>query len=156
MKKIRIASLVIAIMMLCVCFASCGGSSNQVNCKISIAVNGEYIVDHVECPVKSEAPVVMDALELALEYLGVDYELGSTNLKRIVVDGVEYAEGPDAANENHRFWVYTANGVEPDKGSAAVNALNEGDDIVFTYTSIPIENNNADADGADGEAEPNA
>ena len=91
--------------------------------------------------------MVIDALKIALDFLGVDYEIGSTNLKRLVYDGVEYAEGRDAEGKNHWFWVYTANGVEPENGSAAVNELNEGDYIEFVYTSIPVETTDSAAEG---------
>ena len=143
MKKTRIAAIVMAILMLGASMISCaGGASKEVKCTLSVVVDGEYLVDSLEVPTKGSGdadPVVLDALKIALDYLGVNYELGSTNLKRVMFDGKEYAEGRDAEGKNHWFWVYTCNGVEPENGSAAVNAVNEGDYIEFIYTSIPVE-----------------
>ena len=158
MKKIRIAAIIMALVMLCASVISCnGGAAKQVKCTISVVVDGEYIVDTLECPVKANgdnAPVVIDALKVALDYLGVDYEIGSTNLKRLVFDGVEYAEGRDAEGKNHRFWVYTANGEEPENGSAVVNVLNDGDYIEFIYDSIPVESDvDTTEDGGEDEVE---
>lgn len=157
MKKVKIISVLLAALVLCGCLVSCGGNANkQVNCTISVVVGGEYIVDHVSCPVKGESPVVLDALTMALDFLKIDYELGSTNLKRVIVDDVEYAEGRDASGENHWFWEYTVNGTVPEHGSAAANAIAEGDDIVFSFTSISVDDGNkADAESED-EGEPEA
>ena len=163
MKKIRIAAIVMALVMVCAGVISCGGgASKEVNCTMSVVVDGEYLVDSLEVPTKGSAdaePVVLDALKIALDYLGVEYELGSTNLKRIVFDGHEYGEGRDAEGKNHWFWVYTCNGVEPENGSAAVNTINEGDYIEFIYTSIPVEEDvetEETDETEDGEVEENA
>lgn len=143
MKKIRFSALIIALFMFAATLLSCGpAANNEVKCTISIVINGEAIVDELECPVKTsngEDPTVLKALEVALNFLGVDYEFDSTNLKRIMFDGVEYAAGLDEAGENLWFWNYTANGEEPEKGSPSINVVNDGDKIVFTYTNLPVE-----------------
>ena len=158
MKKIKAAAIVMAVLMLCASMLSyAGGSSKEVKCTMSVVVDGEYLVDSLEVPAKGvndADPVVLDALKIALDYLGVEYELGSTNLKRLVFDGHEYGEGRDAEGKNHWFWVYTCNGVEPENGSAAVNTISEGDYIEFVYTSIPVDDGKSEtADDDEGESE---
>lgn len=155
MKKIKISALIIAILMLTATVISCApAASNEVNCTISVIAGDKAICDALDCPVKlnnGENPTVLQALEVALQFLGDDYEFDSTNLKRLMHDGVEYAAGIDESGENLWFWNYTANGVEPEKGSPAINVINEGDVIVFTYTSLPVENNEKTEDSEEDE-----
>ena len=143
MKSLRISALIVAVIMLASCVISCGNgnaASNKVTCTLSVEIKGITVIDSLEVPVESteDSPAtVLKALEIALQYSNYQYECDSTNLKRVVVDGTEYAAGIEG--ENLWFWNYTANGAEPEKGSPAINLLNNGDVIVFSYTSIPVE-----------------
>ena len=141
MKKIKIFAVITALVMLMGCIVSCNSTtSTTVNCTISVVAGGDYIVDGVECPLKAEentAPVVLDALKMALDFCEVDYELSSNGLSKVVSNGTEYAQG--SKEDGFWFWNYTVNGVEPENGSAAINEVKDGDVIVYSFTLLETE-----------------
>ncbi len=156
MKKTRIISLAIALLMLALCFVSCaGGKGKTVNCTISVIAGDNKLVDAVECPLKTNgenAPVVLDALKLALDFCEADYELSATGLTKVAIGGEVYANGQK--EDGFWFWNYTVNGVEPENGSAAINTVNDGDKIVYTFTLLETEEETApEADAETEEAE---
>ena len=155
MKKIKIIAVVTALLMLAGCIVSCaGGSSKTVNCTISVVAGDTKLVDAVECPLKADgenAPVVIDALKLALDFCEADYELSSNGLTKVALNGTEYANGQK--EDGFWFWNYTVNGVEPENGSAAINTVADGDDIVYTFTLLESEEESAPEADAEEETE---
>lgn len=148
MKNIRIYAFIIALLMLAGSMVACGGgAAKTVNCKVSVIVDGEAIVDGLECPVKTagdKEPVVLDAVEMALDYLSVEYETSETGLIRLKMDGVEYAKGTDK-NGVFWFWNCLVNDVEPETGSAATIKIADGDDIKYVFTALESESTENEA-----------
>lgn len=144
MKKIRVTALAMALVMLCLAMASCGGSPKvSVTCKLSVMVGDEYILDHYEYTVQgteANPPTVLQATREALQLLEISYEVDDEGLSFTCIssDGVDYKTGLDATGENIGAWGYLVNGIEPESGRAGTNPVLEGQDIVFTYTTTPL------------------
>ncbi len=142
MNKIRLIALVMAVMMLGMCMASCGGGEKvSVNCNISVMMDGEEVVGPfnltVQGPVETP-PTVLQAAREAFTVLEVPYEIDENGLSitSITIDGVEYANGMD--DTNIYIWGYTADGIEPEEGRAGTNAVVEGQNIAFHYYATPL------------------
>lgn len=149
MKKSRIVSLLLAIVMLSMALVSCGGGSKiEVKGTISLMINDEIVFGPYEvacdAPVDEEgniiedsAPTVLQAVTEALVMNEIASENDGMALKSVTINGSTYANGND---EEHIYtWYYTVNGAEPKKGRAGTNALVEGDEIVFIYEVRDIE-----------------
>lgn len=136
MNKIRIIALAMAITMLALCMASCGGEKVSVNCSISVVVDGEEVFGPysltVQGPVENP-PTVLQAAQEAFTVCEVPYEVDEDGLSLIsvTIDGTVYAKTND--EENIYNWIYSADGVEPDSGRAGTNPVLEGQAITFVY-----------------------
>ncbi len=146
MKKIRIAALVLALIMLTLTMAACQASPKvSVNCKVSILVNGEYRLNGYAYTVEgteANPPTVLQACVEAFRLVNVDSALdeNGTEIQALAIDGVTYAGGNDGTNYN--FWEYTVNGELPQPGETAKagnNPVKEGDEICYMFSSIPLE-----------------
>ncbi len=142
MNKIRLIALVVAVMMLGMCMASCGGGEKvSVNCNISVMMDGEEVVGPynltVQGPVETP-PTVLQAAREAFTVLEVPFEVDENGLSftSITIDGVEYAKGAD--DVNIYSWYYTADGIEPEEGRAGTNLVLEGQTITFHYATTPL------------------
>lgn len=148
MKKIRVAALAMAIIMLALCAVSCSKSEKLlVNCTVSVMIDGELYLDGYAYQVQGTVdapPTVLQAASEAFTILEIPYEVDDSGLSitSISFDGVAYNGGP-ATNadgvEGIGFWEYTADGVKPQSGRAGNNAVLEGQKILFTYEFQPNE-----------------
>lgn len=140
MKKIKIVALMMVAIMLTLSMVACGSSGPKVNCKISIVINGETVLNQYAAAVEGSAedmPTVLEAAMYAFDKCDIVYTVDDAgmSLESITVDSVEYKNGL-AADGSINKWLYTANGVEPESGKAGTNLIEEGMEIVFTYTNI--------------------
>ncbi len=153
MNKIRLIALVIAVTMLAMCMASCGGSSAEkvaVNCNVSVMLNGEEVFGPVNYTVNGTTetpPTVLQAAVEAFTVYEIPHEVDENGLsfKSITIDGTEYAKGAD--DVNIYTWYYTADGIEPEEGRAGTNLVTEGQTITFHYSVTPIDPENVEGDG---------
>ena len=147
MKKIRIAALVLAVVMLGMTMVACGSKGTKVDIKgtISLSIDGEIVfgpyevtcqgtVDEEGNPV--ETPTVLQAVNEALIMNEIASENDGMGITSVTIDGTTYANGNDEVNIYR--WFYTVNGAEPKAGRAGNNALVVGDDIVYTFHTEPI------------------
>lgn len=144
MKKIRVAALVLAMIMLTFSIAACSKTEKvKVNCTVSVIIDGEVMLDNyayqVEGPVDNP-PTVLQAVQEACMTLDIPCEADDAGLsvESFTFDGVTYSSGSDG--ENIYGWYYTINGVEPEAGSgrAGNRPVEEGQAICYTYTATPI------------------
>lgn len=145
MKRIRIIALIFAFVIILSAFASCGNSSPkvEVNCTISVVVDGEYILDHYAYKVsgtEETPPTVLKAADEALLTVKIPHEIDSDYYSFVSISNgeVEYRTGLDTEGKNICVWMYTANGEEPRNGRAGTNPVLEGQDIVFTFIREPL------------------
>ena len=89
MKKIRVAALAMAIIMLALCAVSCSKSEKLlVNCTISVMIDGELYLDGYAYQVQGtvdEPPTVLQAASEAFTILEIPYEVeenGNNFLRR--------------------------------------------------------------------------
>lgn len=144
MKKIRVAALALAVIMLTLCMAACSGAEKvSVNCKISIILNDEVMLDGYEYTVQGTTenpPTILQAVREACQTVEIPCEVDDQGLSVVsfTFDGVTYASGSDG--ENIYSWYYTVDGVEPEAGSgrAGNRAIEEGQTICYTYNATPI------------------
>ena len=148
MKKIRVAALAMAIIMLALCAVSCSKSEKLLmNCTISVMIDGELYVDGYAYQVQGtvdEPPTVLQAASEAFTILEVPYEVedNGNNFYSISFDGIAYASGQTTNAEGVEgiaYWEYTADGVSPKEGQAGKNAVLEGQNIMFIYSFWPNE-----------------
>ena len=119
MKKIRFAALVLAIVMIALTAASCGGEKAEkvsVKCTISAVVDNETKFGPFELTVEGTVdnpPTVLNAAELAFQHNEITFTVADDGLgfKSITLDGNEYKNYAD--DVNIYGWYYTANGIEP-------------------------------------------
>ena len=144
MNKIRIIALVMAVMMLGMCMASCGGSTAEkvtVNANISVMVGEEVLFGPVDMTIEGtteQVPTVLQLAEEAFTMYEIPHEVNETgiSLTSVTIDGTAYAN--TVTDTEIYTWYYTADGVEPEEGRAGTNALVEGQSIVFIYGSTLI------------------
>lgn len=142
MKKIRVIALIMAVVMLCMCMAACGGSNKvRVNCSVSVIIDGEELFGPYSLQVEGTTenpPTVLQAAREAFTVCEVPFEVDENgySFTSITIDGTAYAKGSD--EENIYTWYYTADDVEPDSGRAGTNPVTEGQHIKFIYSATPI------------------
>ncbi len=142
MKKLRVAALMLAMLLLTLTMAACNSADKvSVNCNVSVMVNDEYIVDNYAYTVTGTSenpPTVLQAVREACQALDIATEVDDAGLSLLSVtsDGETYANGND--DENMYMWLYTVDGVEPDSGRAGTNTVQEGQSICFTFHAEPI------------------
>ena len=140
MKKIRVASLVMAIVMLAMCAVSCSKSEKvNINCTISVYVGEEVYLDSYAYTVQGTVdnpPTVLQAASEAFTIMEFPYEVDDKgqSFTCITLDGVDYATGMNVEGTAIGLWEYTADGVAPKEGRAGTNAVLEGQHIVFNYS----------------------
>lgn len=143
-KKIRFVALVMAVMMLGMCMASCGGSTAEkvsVNCNVSVVIDGEEVFGPYNLTVQGTTetpPTVLQAAEESFIMCEIPYEVDENGLSltSVTIDGTAYKKGSDETNIY--TWYYMADGVEPESGRAGTNAVLEGQNISFIYSVTPI------------------
>lgn len=145
MKKIRVAALAMAIIMLAMCAVSCSKSEKvTVNCTISLMLGDELYIDGYAYTVQGtvdEPPTVLQATSEALQILEFPYTVDDQNLSftSITIDGVDYLTGMSADGTYIGSWVYTADGVAPKEGRAGNTPILEGQHILFTFDQILVD-----------------
>ena len=147
MKKI--IALVLALAMITLVLASCGGGSSskvQINFTLSVVANGEKVIDGIEHKLsvnENKIPTILDAARDALDTNGIMYE-AEDELISITIAGTKYAMGKD--DTNVYAWIYRVNGVEPSSGKMNTNLIEDGQNIELELISIALETNNTDVE----------
>lgn len=142
MKKIRVAALAIALVMLALTMAACSGAEKvSVNCTVTVVCNDEVILDNYAYTVQGTTenpPTILQAVIEACQTVEIPCEADENGLavQSISYDGTVYANGND--EENIYRWYYTVDGVEPKEGRAGNTAIQEGQAICYTYNVTPI------------------
>lgn len=129
MKKIKILSLILAVVCILPMVVACG-QSNETVTNVTLKIkngNGEgYLLD-CTVAVKSETPCVLDAFEQACIDNDIEYTLNA-EMSNVSSIG-EFAETDEA------FWEFTLNNKSV-KTSAVDQAIAENDIIEFVYASL--------------------
>ena len=139
MKKIRVAALVMAIVMLAMCAVSCSKSEKvTVNCTISVKIGDELYLDGYAYTVQGTVdnpPTVLQAVSEVFQIVEFAYETDEAGLSltSLSFDGVTYASGMNAEGTAIGGWEYTADGVAPKEGRMGTNAILEGQHIMLNY-----------------------
>lgn len=137
MKKIRILSFVVALLMLSACVVGCTKVEKvTVNAVVTVVVNGENLLGPVDVAVESTAdePVtVLMAATTAFDNNEIAYAADEYSLSSIG----DYADKVDG--DYTYFWEYTINGEKVETGRAGTNTIEEGAQIVFTYVMESTE-----------------
>lgn len=145
MKKIRVAALVMAIVMLAMCAVSCSKSEKvTVNCTISVQIGDELYLDGYKYTVQGTVdnpPTVLQAVSEVFQIVEFAYETDDAGLSltSLSFDGVTYAAGMNAEGTEIGFWEYSADGVKPKEGRMGTNAILEGQHILLTYDSQIVD-----------------
>lgn len=142
MKKTRLISLALALVVLAACFSfyGCNGAEEKitVNVKVSVVDNlGNVIFGPVDTVVvRDHQPTVVDAVVEALSVNEFKYEQYEDTSFMSIGDLKEKVQDEDGVNITY-FWEYAINGVVPTAGRSFTNTVNEGDVIVYNYVRIP-------------------
>lgn len=144
MKKIRVIALAMAMLVLALSAVACSSEKVSVNCKVSIKVGDETYLEDYEYTVENKAetpPTVLQAVSEVLTIVEYPYTLDDSGTKfaSITVDGTEYPVGMLPDGSGIGFWEYTVDGAAPEAGGPGVNAVQEGQHIVYTYSFTPME-----------------
>ncbi len=140
-KTIRVLSLVMAIVMLCLCAASCGKKSTAtVSIKfVSTDEEGKEFVhiSHPNYPVegeKGEQPSVLDAAVQLLTEFEKEYELTADGNSLAAAFNYKQADSHDESYGYYTYWKCTINGQDSGEGRQSATKIYGGDVIVFTWT----------------------
>ncbi len=159
--KIRVFTLLLAVLMLSCMFVGCGG--NKMTVTVGVKLGEDYInyryaeeeakgneeflipaedrtfINDVSIEIaydEGEQVSALDAFINACAEYDIGYTLDSTGKSVSVVSDYKGFLGKDADGNNLTFfWSYTINGVEPTSGRASDNFVKDGDKIVFILTS---------------------
>lgn len=144
MKKIRIAALAIAMLMLCMTMAACNNSSPKVSATFTLSVvNGEeYYVDGYTYTVEgteAEPPTVLQGVREALQTMDIATEADENNLSlaSLTYDGVTY-ENYSSDGQYIYAWIYSINGEEA-TDRAGLTTMQDGWVIEYSLLAQPIE-----------------
>ena len=140
-NTIRVLSLMIAVIMLCLVGTSC--AREQVS-KVSIKFvneNGEVLLEHpqfdVICSTK-EIPTALMAAEQVLQKYEQTYSLtdDQSSLYSVTLQGTQYQneDSHDATTGYYKFWNCTING-ENTSARQGSTQIYMGDILVFEYKS---------------------
>lgn len=140
MKKIRILSLALLVVLCCSMLFACGGEEelSKITVNVKAMADGKAIID---TPVIIEynaadgyQPSALDAIKQACVDLDYTYTLWSNDnsLESISGEGIDTYEMSDTM-----WWRCTINGVEPEEGTAGENAVQNNDTVVFYFEKIP-------------------
>ncbi len=142
MKKIRVAALAIALVMLAITMVACNSAEKvSVNCTVTVICNDEVMLDGYNYTVQGTTenpPTILQAVLEACQTVEIPCESDDSGLsvQSFSFDGTEYANGSD--EENIYRWYFTINGAEPKEGRAGNTQVQEGDAICYTYNVTPI------------------
>ncbi|MBQ2765789.1 MAG: hypothetical protein IJF48_02225 [Clostridia bacterium] len=137
MKFTRILTLALAVAMLALTMASCGGAATTaVTLKITVpseadASVNEQIVD-AKIEVTGKNPTVLDVIAIASERCDFQYTTNSSGTS--VEEFAGYPRYTDEATGINYSWYFTINGEEP-SGSAADNVVAADDVIEYIYVA---------------------
>ena len=133
MKFSRILALCMVAVMLVLSCASCAATAPTINVTLKITpnVDPEFpTLLEVQVPIKSENPTGLEAFVEGCIVNQVDYALTDDELSVLDIDEYPDIIGNDGVS---RYWIFTLNGVEPEKGRASDIAIKDGDVIEYIY-----------------------
>ena len=142
MKFIKVLSLTMACLLMCLCIASCGSNAVKVNVKLSVFTRDANGEENLLCgPFEGEIkgttdnpPTVLQAAKEILEANSVPCEYDDTSITSIQSEKQGMKDGETYA------WIFTLNGKEPQNTRSYNTTLSEGDVIVYYLTSIENDN----------------
>ncbi len=151
MKKIRVAALAIALVMLALTLAACSSAEKvSVNCTVTIICNDEVMLDNYAYTVEGTTenpPTILQAVREACQTVEIPCEVDENGLgvESFSFDGTTYANTND---ENNIYrWYYTVDGIEPESGRAGNTEIKEGQNICYTYNVTAINPTEFSEDG---------
>lgn len=140
-KTIRIICLMMALVMLCLCGASCAKSKTAT---ISIKFIGvdddgkemEYFKhpNYTVVGSKGEQPSVLDAAVQVLTEFEKVYELSADGNSLFAAFDLKEEQTEDAEKGYYKYWKCTINGGDSTSGRQSATKIYAGDEIVFTWT----------------------
>lgn len=161
MKKVKILSLVMALILVVPVFASCGGSQ-KVAATVTVIFRepkdatliDKEIAEQIKNGAKEEdlyenllefettvegttekMPTVLQAAEQVLTRFEKDYVLSKDGTYIAEVFGHKQVDSVDADNGYYSFWACTINGDVSKDGRQSVTQIYQDDVIMFTWTS---------------------
>ena len=152
MKKSKIITLALAIVIVAACFSfyGCNNAVEKITVNANVTVidnNGEAVFGPVDVPVvRDHQPTVVEVVIEALTVNEYKYETetvtsGGTEYESFVSIGdlkehKAMEKVKDKEEEYQYFWTYTINGVEPTSGRSFTNTVNDGDKIVYIFNHV--------------------
>ena len=145
MKFTRILAFALVGIMIVLSMASCGGSAvTNVKLKISIpsdedSMQSTVYMDATDIEVPSEAPTVVDVLNVAKDPCKLEYNIEENANGRTTVKGIDtYEAYTDEQTGLYYAWHFTINGEIPDGHAGAVTVA-EGDVIEYIFAPVITE-----------------
>lgn len=139
MKTKRIISLLLSVMFVCLCFASCG-SKVKSNVHVTFVDGDGNTIGDVDVTVKGtkqNPPTVLAAAEEALIYLDYEkgYELTADGNSIKAVNGIVEIDETDETNGYYSYWRVYINEQDSSSGRQSVTPVYSGDEVVYKYVS---------------------
>ncbi len=140
-KSLRVLSLVMAIVMLCLCVASCSKKATAT-VSIKFVSTDEDGTEHVHLtqPAFSvegsngEQPSVLDAAMQVLKEYEVVYELTADGNSLAAAFDLKQEDSHDESYGYYKYWKCTINGSDSAEGRQSATPIYKDDVIVFTWT----------------------
>lgn len=141
-KSIRIICLMMALVMLCLCGASCAKAKSAT---ISIKFvstdeeTGNEVVslerkDYTVVGSKGQQPSVLDAAVQVLTEYEKPFELSADGNSLAAAFNMKEEQTEDAEKGYFKYWKCTINGADSTSGRQSATKIYKGDEIVFTWT----------------------
>ena len=131
MKFRKIIALCLAVCA-ALALASCSSSSAKTNVTFSISAGSTAICSGYKVSVEKKDPVVLDAINAAIDKYGLKITFTSDESR---INGVnEYTETVDG--EDTYFWSFTVNGNKPTAGDSSkitTYGIKDGDEIGLVF-----------------------
>lgn len=144
MKKIRFVALAVAMLMLAMCAVACSSEKITVNCTVSVEIDGEVYLDNYAYAVTNKVetpPTILQAVSEVFQMVEYNYAVDEEGLSltAVTVDGTDYVAGLSADGSAIGFWGCTVNGAEPEEGRMGNTPIHEGDHVVVSFQTTPMD-----------------
>ncbi len=137
-KTFRIICLAMALVMLCLCAASCGGGEVSATISIKfIGADGEVLLEHPNFSVlgtTKEPPTALMAAEQVLQNFEIVYELTDDGNSIAAAFGLKQEDSHDENKGYFKYWKCTVNGQNSESGRQSTTYIYGGDAIEFVWT----------------------